>query len=242
MRFSISMLAAALLLTFGCNKQAREQQSSQALSESTSSTESVDRANSAQIQERMENGLIGGEDDFPFVYQADGGVNWFEAYTLRFSLTTAEPWTPLVNRQVPWVNHELYNENNGNFATYVRSETRLSMEFPYIQVQYINKALPSCGTVDSVYMWLDGMFLQDPLATGDEKTRKLDTQSGKPALIKHYKVPQKGSGGKQFKYLAYAYIDVNEDYIVGLALTTQDEYYWQNSKTFFDNLVYSFNQ
>ena len=104
----------------------REKQATQAESSDTGpqtpSAEEVDR-----IKSRVAGDLLGDAGMFPFVYQGEGKSNWFEAYTMRFSLEYEDPLVPMTNAEIPWINPEQYNENNGVFLTYVRNGRPISL-------------------------------------------------------------------------------------------------------------------
>jgi hypothetical protein len=174
---------------------------------------------------------------FPFVYQGAGKSNLFEAYTMKFSLSYEDPLLPMTNDLVSWINPENYNENNGIFLTYVRNGREVTLTNPYIQLQYINKNLPYCSTVDSIYIWMDQAQLKAP----DAKVMKeytLDTKAGISAICKDYfsgTPPQ-----RQPKHLSYAYLDYDETYFIGLALTTTTPEDFAQNRPLFVNLVQSF--
>lgn len=175
---------------------------------------------------------------FPFVYQGPGRSLIFEAYTVRFALTHPEELVPRLNNQVAWVDPERYNENNGLFATYVRNGRELRMENPYIQVQYINRNLPYCSTLDSLYLWLDNNFLANPEAQVLREALEIPINLGRTALTKEYKTANPGA--RVVKYLAYAYIPYSEDYTIGMVLTTTDASDFDNTKQAFYQLAESF--
>lgn len=193
----------------------------------------------AQLLEQTTTYAPGGDSSlFPFVYQGPGRSLIFDAYTLRFALTHPSDLVPLLNNQVPWVNPERYNENNGLFATYVRNGRELRMENPYIQVQYINRSLPYCSTLDSIYLWLDQNFLANPEAQVLRDNQEIPINLGGKALTKEYKTANPAA--RVVKYLAYAYIPYDETYFVGLALTTTDQSDFENTRKPFYQLVESF--
>ncbi|MEM7656765.1 MAG: hypothetical protein AAF399_11595, partial [Bacteroidota bacterium] len=59
-----------------------------------------------RIQNRVAGDLLGDAGMFPFVYQGEGKSNWFEAYTMRFSLAYEDPLVPMTNAEIPWINPE----------------------------------------------------------------------------------------------------------------------------------------
>jgi len=186
-------------------------------------------------------GLLGDDTMFPFVYVESINKLRFEAYTMKFSLEHPQVLIPLNNTDTPWINADGYSEFNGQFVTYIRSGRETKLENPYIMAQYINKNLPSCGTIDSVYMWLDSRFLEKG-AKGEvtADVYEVKTASGKKAICKEYRTP-KTPDGKAAKSMAYAYIEYNDTYLIGLNLTTLSPTDYEVSKPDFIQLVKSFS-
>lgn len=158
---------------------------------------------------------------------------------MRFSLTYIDPLVPMLNSQVKWVDPEKFTEGNGVFMTYVRNGREMSLQNPYIQVQYISKTISGASTVDSVYIWLDGLHLKGEGARQIGSTFDLSTASGKPAQVKDYYTGT--TQGREPKYLAYAYIDYDDSYILGMALTTTLESDYEVTKPAFHKLVKTFS-
>lgn len=186
-------------------------------------------------------GILGDDTMFPFVYVESINKLRFEAYTMKFSLEHPKVLIPLNNTDTPWINPDGYSEFNGQFVTYIRSGREAKLENPYIMAQYINKNLPSCGTIDSVYMWLDAQFLEKG-AKGEvtAEVYEVKTASGKKAICKEYKTP-KTPAGKAGKSMGYAYIDFNDTYLIGLNLTALSATDYEVSKPDFMQLVKSFS-
>jgi len=188
---------------------------------------------------------MGGDttDLFPFVYQGMGRTNLFEAYSMRFQLCYDEFLVPMTNDMVQWINAEVYNEYNGYFMTYIRQGRDPSLTNPYIHVQYIGKDLPYCGSVDSVYMFFDQKFVDEGGAKVLMNMQEVKTGSGKIAYCKEYLLPGQTTprGKSPDKHLAYAYIDYDEDYIIGMALTATIETDFPLNRPSFYKLVKSFN-
>lgn len=183
---------------------------------------------------------LDGSGTFPYVYQGVGRSNLLEAYSMQFQLCYDKLLVPLPNTRVPWINPELYNENNGNFITYVRQGREIGMSSPHIMVQYLNKGLPYCSSVDSVFMWLDQTFLADPTSEVITEATAIETFSGKKAYCKEYYIG-KGDGRRLPKWVSYAYVDFNQEYLIGMALTTTVKTDFPINRPLFYKLVRSLN-
>ena len=193
-----------------------------------------------QVKSNVAKGFIGDSTAFPFVYQGPGTSLIFEAFTMRFTLEHQPPLIPLTNAEVPWLKPDPYNDNNGYYITYVRNGRQLSMQNPYIQVQYINKVLPYCSTIDSVYMWMDQTMIQNAGGEITAKLYEIPTRSQRPAFCKEYRTStdaQRHSG----KYLAYAYIDYNDQYIIGFNYTAMSPTDYEMGHQDFYSIVKSFD-
>ena len=231
---TFTILFIIALLFVACSSQ----QQSSATQETTAQTTTPEEV--AQVKSNVAKGMIGDSTMFPFVFQGPGSSLIFEAYTMRFTLEHQPPLIPLTNSEVPWLKPDAYNVNNGIYITYVRNGRQLSMQNPYVQVQYINKALPYCGTIDSVYMWMDQTMIQQSGAEVTEKIYEIATRSGKSAICKEYRTSpdaQRHSG----KFLAYAYLDYNDEYIIGFNYTAMSPTDYEIGHNDFYNIVKSFD-
>lgn len=191
------------------------------------------------IQENLAKGMLGDSTMFPYVYQGEGRSNIFEAYTMRFQLSYEEPLLPMINSMVPWVNPETFTEENGLFITYIRNGREISLSNPYIQVQYISKHMPNCSSVDSVYIWLNNLFLKEYKGTVVRQKHTIETLSRLSAMCEEFRTPD--TERVKGKYMAYAYIDYDKDYLVGLALTTTEKSDFEINLPLFYNIVKSFS-
>ncbi|MCI4669796.1 MAG: hypothetical protein MRZ79_16800 [Bacteroidia bacterium] len=180
----------------------------------------------------------GVEGMFPYVYRGAGRSRIFEAYTIAFQLTHQPPLIPQTNYEIPWMNPDSYNEQNGNFITYIRNGYEKSLQNPYIMVQYIRKDVPHAGSADSLINWVDNFIDHQEGAVVLKDNYELKTVSGFTAKCKDYKYPKQDD--REGKSLAYAYIDYNKDYIVGMVLTTVHETDFPLNKPLFEELVKSF--
>lgn len=224
-------IAVFLVLSLGCSTSKKE-----TTKETPDSNPTITLTETQSVEP---GGLLGDSTMFPFVYQGEGKSVIFEAYTMRFQLTHQDPLVPMVNINVPWIDPSAFNENNGLFINYVQNGKKLSLENPYIQVQYINKNLKSCGTVDSVYMWLDEVLINKQGGEVLRPMHSVSTPSRKDALVKEYQTPNMEQ--RKGKYLAYAYIDYNDEYIIGFGLTTLAKSDYEITQPLFYELVKSFS-
>lgn len=237
MLFTALFTTISVGLLFSCKTPKQETTTTQTPAQIETPTENSGPSTTVQNI----GGVFGTEDMFPYVYVESMNKLRFEAYTMKFSLEHPKVLIPLNNTDTPWVDPDRYTEFNGQFITYIRSGRETKLENPYIMAQYINKNLPYCGTIDSVYMWMDSQFLEEG-AKGEVMADfyELQTASGKKAICKEYRTP-KTPDGRAAKRMGYAYIDFNDTYIIGLNLTTLSESDFGVSKPDFHQLVRSFS-
>lgn len=230
----IGLLLISILMGIGCSTNQTTQEQTPVSSQSGISQTAVQ-----EILQNAKQYRLGDSTMFPYVYQGPETSHIFEAYSMRFSLTYADPLVPMLNSQVKWIDQEKFTDGNGVFMTYVRNGREVSLQNPYIQVQYISKALPGASTIDSVYIWLDGLHLKGEGARQMGSTFDLTTASGKSAHVKDYFTGT--TQGRDPKYLSYAYIDFDDSYILGMALTTMLESDYEVTKPAFHKLVKTFS-
>jgi hypothetical protein len=181
------------------------------------------------------------EGTFPYVYQGAGRSNILEAYTMRFVLCYSQSLQPLTNDKVNWIQPDQYSELNGNLITYLRTGREISLTSPYISVQWIAKSLPGCSTVDSMYMFWDNYYLKDTaLNKVLMPVQPVKTISGQTAYCKEYQTQPKQIKVSP-KRIAYGYIDYDESYYLGFALTTSAATDWELNRPLFYQLIRSFS-
>ncbi len=171
----------------------------------------------------LEHNRITDSTAFPFVYQGTDNTLYYAAYEVIFSLSHDVPLYPLTNKDVPWIDGDRYSEENGNFITYVRNGRDLSLQNPYIMVQYIKKGNELTNSPEAVYNWLDSVMTLTP-GSQIGKFYALPTSSGKDALCREYVVAASSNSPNPYdnrpgKQVAYAYMDFNDTYMIGMTLT-----------------------
>lgn len=253
MKSFLWIIASLSLLFTACQSGSSDQKASQTPEPGTASptaetsgggvsTYTPEGEEAARIRDNVAKGLLGDSTQFPYVYQGEGRSLIYQAWSMSFSLTAPRGMVARLNPQVPWVDPSAYNENNGIFATYVRNGRELSLNNPYIQVQYIHKQLKNCSTVDSIYLWMDNFALANRSARVVERRHSVETQAGQTAVCKaYYTGPADQPPGPAPKYIAYAYVDYNDEYWLGFGLTTMNEDDFKLALPDFYELVKSMN-
>lgn len=236
------LISAIVLLFVGCQGKTTKKSADAPAPAGNMESYTPSDEEKARILENVQKGLIGDSTMFPYVYQGEGRDLIYQAYSLSFTLTTPNAMGAMMNDKVAWVKPEANNITNGIFATYIRNGREISLDNPYIQVQYINKTLPYCSTLDSTFLWLDNAFLKSPTASILQKRTDLQTASGIPAFYKVYTTGQSESPGVRTKWIANAYIDATDEYMVAFGLTTMDEGDFELTKPLFDELVKSYRE
>ncbi|MEO0472052.1 MAG: hypothetical protein AAF206_20660 [Bacteroidota bacterium] len=192
----------------------------------------------AHVKRNLELGRMGDSTSFPFVYTGEGRSNLFEAYTMKFRLEYEAPMVPMTNDVLPWIKEENYSELNGVFMTYMRNGREIAVSSPSVRVEYVSKKNPYCSSIDSIYTWLDHNFIERRQGRVMKNVYSLKTKSGKKAEMKEYSLPD--SPQQAGRYVAYAYIDYDQDYLIGFALTCLDQTDFDINKPLFEGIVKSF--
>ena len=237
------VFSLAIFLVSCQSKTTQEASSTAQSSESAVNAYTPNEQEAARIRNNVAKGLLGDSTSFPFVYQGEGRSLIYQAYSMSFTLSSQPALIAMMNSLVPWVKPEANNVNNGIYATYVRNGRDMALNEPYIQVQYINKDLPYCSTLDSIFLWMDNTFLANKDATVLQKRTSLQTASGLPAFVKAYSTGvNKDNPAIPSKWVTNGYIDYDEQYYVafGLSTTSKDDY--DLTRPLFDDLVKSFQQ
>ncbi|MEL7530326.1 MAG: hypothetical protein AAFN10_03420 [Bacteroidota bacterium] len=242
MKTRLLYLICASVIAFSACKSSSEQSS--AATDATQATGSVElgipEGTSEETRKAIAEGLMGDPNMFPYVYAGPNYTNWFEAYTMRFQLQYTEQWYPMTNLQTPWLKPDNYNENVGNFITYVRNGRDLSLTNPYTAVQYIRRTMPYTSTMDSIYMWLDDTHLNRKSGAVLTDQQSIMTASKVEAISKEYTNPGAEDDLDPGKYIAYAYLPYNDEYFLGFALTCAEKSDFEMNKPLFYQLVASF--
>lgn len=237
MKYFFTIIWVAGIMLMACSTQKQEAENANVSNESSGS--GIPAPDMEQIQSNIAQGLMGDSTMFPFVYQGEGTSNIFEAYTMKFRLSYEQPLIPMINSAVPWVKPDAFNEQNGLFITYIRNGRELSLSNPYIQVQYIHRDQKNCGTADSVYMWLGDLFVTNYGGQVIKDKYSVQTVAQKPALCMEFQTPD--TERLKGKHMAYAYIEYDKDYLIGLALTTTEKTDFDINLPLFYSLVESFS-
>lgn len=183
---------------------------------------------------------------FPYVELAGGKSLRFEAYDIVFQLTHNKPLFPLTNDQVKWIKQDDADEKMGNFITYVyeRSDgAEISLSNPYISVQYFARNSPDCEPCRSPQTVLKSFRDMYKTIAGFKAGPIMDvaTNEGKMAVCQELYIPSiklaDGTGIKDDKYVAYAYIEYSDKWMVGFALTTPSKGEFDRCKNPFYDLV-----
>lgn len=237
MRFVFLGFISGLILLVGCQTGATHTQSSPTV------TQAVKEVYCDPGGFDLEHNRMTDSTEFPFVYQGPDNTLYFAAYDLRFSLTYEDPLYPKTNSQVKFIDGSQFSEINGNFITFVRNGREVSLQNPYIMVQYIQKSDDNTRTPEAVYNWLDSLMMTRPgTQIGDFYT--LPTLGQNSAVCREYFIqpsqhPTNQMMNRAAKQIAYAYVDISEDYMIGITLTTVIETDFPISLPLFQNLVKS---
>lgn len=152
-----------------------------------------------------------------------------ETYTYKFqngtfSLTARKEYRSLPPDSLPWVPPGSNKTENGLITCFVANGVRPALNKPYIQVAYISRKMKGFSKPDSAMMWADETILRQPNSKIIKPLNRTSTISGREAVCKEYAWGERKvyDGVVAARYVAYAYLEHNQDYLLALTLTTLD--------------------
>ncbi len=146
-----------------------------------------------------------------------------------FTLTHPAEVYPMPRDSASWaVKMEPNNANFGILMWYFATGKDRMLTNPYIQVSYVSKHATGSSTIDSLYIWLDNLILKTPESKVLRNRFSIPVPSGKMLECKEYSWGKRSMDANNqtildSKYVAYAYMDFDEDYWIGYALTTKEK-------------------
>ncbi|RMG25263.1 MAG: hypothetical protein D6730_11210 [Bacteroidetes bacterium] len=154
---------------------------------------------------------------FPQVTQTAARSLEIHAYSLHFRLSYPDGIKPYANAQLPWMNNARLDEASGDIITFLRSNDALRLDKPHIRVSYIRKQAEQ-PNVHALLQWLKNTFVAGQHAQVRREASPLQTASGTTAQFMELYLPQH-PGGRSQRYLAFAYLDPGQDYMLGFQLS-----------------------
>lgn len=172
-------------------------------------------------------------EGLPRVDYAKGGV--------AFSLGQVEGLRPTHRDSVPWASYLAENDSNGQVAYYFFPGYAVELGSPQIRIEYMHKGLKGCGSVDSLFSWLKGLFIE-PRAGKVRSEAPIGTLDGQEIMVLEIETPPYISpDSTQYapKWMAWAYAD-HGDRFVGFSFTATDADGYKQGIEPFKDLVRSY--
>ncbi|MEM1000155.1 MAG: hypothetical protein AAGN35_24080 [Bacteroidota bacterium] len=142
---------------------------------------------------------------------------------------------------VGWASYMAQTEDNGTIGYYFIKGYDLQLASPQIRIEYINKALPDCGSVEELFNWLKGVFVNDERqATVLNEGQTIATTDGQIVELLELRQPQlslNDSLARSSKTMAYAYIDQGERFVALNFTATEDDAYDEGLPLFKDMIL-----
>ena len=159
----------------------------------------------------------------------------------NFTLTHPKDVYPMPKDSAQWGLKMENSDITGTLGWYFAIGKERLLTNPYIQVSYISKKSQGASTIDSLYIWIDGMILK----TNESKTLRnrfsIPLTNGKMLECKEYAWGKRTMTNKptvdektgqttavpqstiESKYVAYIYMDYDEKYWLAYALTCKEK-------------------
>jgi hypothetical protein len=141
---------------------------------------------------------------------------------------------------VGWASSMPQTEDNGPIVYYFVRGYDQQLSSPQIRIEYINKALPDCGTVDELFGWLKGVFITERQASVINEGQTLATASGEIIRLLEIRQPVtqvNDSLTRSSKSMAFAYMDQGERFVALNFTALEDEDYSRGLPLFKDIIL-----
>lgn len=157
-----------------------------------------------------------------------GTITKYNLNGKNFTLTHPKEVYPMPKDSASWGQKMQNNDITGTLMWYFATGQERLLTNPYIQVSYVNKKSPSSSSIDSLYIWLDKIILQNPESKVLRNRFSIPVPSGNMLECKEYswgkrKMPQDPNSLIESKYVAFVYMDYDKDYWLAYALTTKEK-------------------
>jgi hypothetical protein len=142
---------------------------------------------------------------------------------------------------VGWASYMPQTEDNGTIAYYFVKGYDVQLASPQVRIEYINKALPDCGSVEELFNWLKGVFVnEDRQASVLNEGQTIATTDGQIVELLEIRQPDvmvNDSIARSSKSMAYAYIDQGERFVALNFTATKDAEYDEGLPLFKDMIL-----
>lgn len=141
---------------------------------------------------------------------------------------------------VGWASYMPQTEDNGPIVYYFVRGYDQQLASPQIRIEYINKALPDCGTVDELFSWLKGVFVTERQASIINEGQTLATAGGEIVRLLEIRQPTSAvndSLTRSEKSMAFAYLDQGERFVAVNFTAVEDEDYNRGLPLFKDMIL-----
>jgi hypothetical protein len=159
-------------------------------------------------------------EGLPRTEYARGGVT--------FSLAEIEGIRATHKDSVAWAMYMQETEDNGVLGYYFYPGFSRDLSSPNIRVEYMSKALKGCSTVDSLFIWLKGMYVgteRKGQVAGETTVGTLDKQEIKILEIEIPQYTLDDTTTYSEKHMAWAYADHGDRFVgFSYAAVSKDDY------------------
>lgn len=170
----------------------------------------------------------------------------FDRGGVKFSLANLDGLFRVPKDSVGWSVQLPESNDNGQIVYYFLQGETIEMGSPHVRIEYISRALPGCSTSDSLFNWLENMYInperQGKLMYNGDNVETLDNQT---VRVLEIFIPQytrvEDSSLLSGKYMAWAYVE-HQDRFVAMNLTTTEKAKYSASLPMFKDLIRSYRK
>ncbi|MFN8396523.1 MAG: hypothetical protein U0176_18000 [Bacteroidia bacterium] len=161
---------------------------------------------------------------------------------VAFSLAEIEGIRRVEKDSVPWASYVQETDDNGQLGYYFFPGYDRDLSAPQVRLEYMARSLKGCSTVDSLFTWLKGLFVNDQrhgVVKSEAPVGTLDGQEIKILEIETPKFTMNDTVTYAEKFMAWAYAE-HGDRFVGFNYTAVNKDDYNQGLPLFKDLVRSY--
>ena len=166
----------------------------------------------------------------------------YQSGGVAFSLGQIEGMKQVHKDSVPWAQYIMESEDNGQLGYYFFPGYARELAAPQVRLEYMSKSLKGCSSVDSLFIWLKGLYIKTDRKGTIANEELLGTLGGDEIKVLEIETPKyvvDDSVSYSEKYMAWAYADLGPQFVgFSYSAVTKDDY--KQGLPLFKDLVRSF--
>jgi hypothetical protein len=147
---------------------------------------------------------------------------------VEFSLGQIDGMRQVHKDSVPWAQYLQESEDNGQLGYYFFPGYARELAAPQVRLEYMSKSLKGCSTVDSLFIWLKGLYVTPERKGKVANEEVLGSLGGDEIKVLEIETPKfvvDDSVSYSEKYMAWAYADLGPQFVgFSYSAITKDDY------------------